>query len=69
MKVLNRVKMRIVERKFRDAAALAEEKEIRQAISILNSRSDRILEDIGIPRDQIEQMVRHGVAANDDDFD
>jgi uncharacterized protein YjiS (DUF1127 family) len=69
MKVLNRVKMRIVERKFRDAAALADEKEIRQAISILNSRSDRILEDIGIPRDQIEQVVRHGVAANDDDFD
>jgi uncharacterized protein YjiS (DUF1127 family) len=69
MKILNRVKMRIVERKFHDAAALAQEKEIRQAISVLKSRSDRILEDIGMPRDQIAQMVRHGEAANDDDFD
>jgi uncharacterized protein YjiS (DUF1127 family) len=69
MKILDIVKERIVERKFRDPVALAQEDEIKHAIRVLKHHSDRMLEDIGLPRDQIERMVRYGVARNDDNFD
>tara|TARA_R110002096_G_scaffold411199_1_gene611196 strand:- start:183 stop:401 length:219 start_codon:yes stop_codon:yes gene_type:complete len=45
------------------------EAEVLRAIRHLKSMNDRVLMDIGIPRSEIEQAVRYGVASNDDGKD
>jgi len=51
----------------RESAAL--EAERASAIVHLQNSSDRVLDDIGIFRDEIENAVRHGRAENHPGFD
>ena len=47
----------------------ASENEIESAIVHLKNSNDRVLADMGLVRDEIENAVRHGRAKNDIEYD
>jgi hypothetical protein len=65
MKNLTRSLVGIFDRKMRNPV----EVEIKLAIRALKAYSDRELADIGISRNEIENAVRYGTAANDSNLD